>query len=146
MENVESFVDQLIEEKGYSDLDDNVRADLRNDMVTRLLDQIDMAAINALPEDKAIELADKIDNEDFDDDKVMQYIQDSGVDLQQVALETMLQFRMLYLGETLPPANDEAATGADESEADDAAEPEADDAAESEADDAAEPEAAEVNE
>jgi Arc/MetJ-type ribon-helix-helix transcriptional regulator len=125
MENVESFVDQLIEEKGYSDLDDNVRAELRNDMVTRLLDQIDMAAINALPEDKAIELADKIDNEDFDDDKVMQYIQDSGVDLQQVALETMLQFRMLYLGETLPPANDEAATGADESEADDAAEPEA---------------------
>lgn len=125
MENVESFVDQLIEEKGYSDLDDNVRAELRNDMVTRLLDQIDMAAINALPEDKAIELADKIDNEDFDDDKVMQYIQDSGVDLQQVALETMLQFRMLYLGETLPPANDEAATGADEPEADDVAEPEA---------------------
>lgn len=124
MENVESFVDQLIEEKGYSDLDDNVRAELRNDMVTRLLDQIDMAAINALPEDKAIELADKIDNEDFDDDKVMQYIQDSGVDLQQVALETMLQFRMLYLGETLPPANDEAATEADEPEADDVAEPE----------------------
>ena len=124
MENVESFVDQLIEEKGYSDLDDNVRAELRNDMVTRLLDQIDMAAINALPEDKAIELADKIDNEDFDDDKVMQYIQDSGVDLQQVALETMLQFRMLYLGETLPPANDEAATEADEPEAGDVAEPE----------------------
>ena len=113
MENVEAFVDQLIEEKGYSDLDDNVRAELRSDMVKRLLDQIDMAAINALPEDKAIELADKIDNEDFDDEKVMQYIQDSGIDLQRVALETMLQFRMLYLGETLPPADEEA----DEAEA-----------------------------
>lgn len=109
MENVEAFVDQLIEEKGYSDLDDDVREELRNDMITRLLDQIDMAAINALPEEKAIELADKIDNEDdFNDDKVMQFIQDSGVDLQQVALETMLQFRMLYLGETLPPVEEDA--------------------------------------
>ena len=43
MENVEAFVDQLIEEKGYSDLGDDVREELRNDMITRLLDQIDMA-------------------------------------------------------------------------------------------------------
>lgn len=120
MENVEAFVDQLIEEKGYSDLDDDVREELRNDMITRLLDQIDMAAINALPEEKAIELADKIDNEDdFNDDKVMQFIQDSGVDLQQVALETMLQFRMLYLGETLPPVEEdtEAETATEEAAA-----------------------------
>ena len=129
MENVEAFVDQLIEEKGYSDLGDDVREELRNDMITRLLDQIDMAAINALPEEKAIELADKIDNEaDFDDDKVMQFIQDSGVDLQQVALETMLQFRMLYLGETLPPVDEdaEAESTAEETAAEEAAVEEAD--------------------
>ena len=107
MENVEDFIDQLIDEKGYSDLDDDVRQELKNDMIQRLMDQIDQAAINALPEDKAIELADKLDDESFDDEKVAEFMQNSGVDLQQVALETMLQFRMLYLGEAEAPSAEE---------------------------------------
>jgi Arc/MetJ-type ribon-helix-helix transcriptional regulator len=107
MENVEDFIDQLIDEKGYSDLDDDVRHELKVDMIQRLMDQIDQAAINALPEDKAIELADKLDDESFDDEKVAQFMQDSGIDLQQVALETMLQFRMLYLGEAEAPKAEE---------------------------------------
>ena len=107
MENVEDFIDQLIDEKGYSDLDDDVRQELKTDMIQRLMDQIDQAAINALPEDKAIELADKLDDESFDDEKVAEFMQNSGVDLQQVALETMLQFRMLYLGEAEVPSAEE---------------------------------------
>lgn len=109
MENVEGFIDQLIDEKGYSDLDDDVRQELKTDMIQRLMDQIDQAAINALPEDKAIELADKLDDELFDDEKVAEFMQNSGIDLQQVALETMLQFRMLYLGEAEVPTSDENA-------------------------------------
>ena len=109
MENVEDFIDQLIDEKGYSDLDDDVRQELKTDMIQRLMDQIDQAAINALPEDKAIELADKLDDESFDDEKVAEFMQNSGIDLQQVALETMLQFRMLYLGEAEIPTSDENA-------------------------------------
>ena len=34
-------------------------------------------------------------------------MQNSGVDLQQVALETMLQFRMLYLGDAEAPSAEE---------------------------------------
>lgn len=109
MENVEGFIDQLIDEKGYSDLDDDVRQELKTDMIQRLMDQIDQAAINALPEDKAIELADKLDDESFDDEKVAEFMQNSGIDLQQVALETMLQFRMLYLGEAEVSTSDENA-------------------------------------
>ena len=57
MENVETFIDQLIDEKGLG-VEGDVRKQLKLDMMERLLDQIDRASINALPEDKAIELAD----------------------------------------------------------------------------------------
>ncbi len=97
MENVEQFVDQLIDEKGLG-VEGDVRKQLKMDMMERLLDQIDRASINALPEDKAIELADKIDDENFTDDQIAEFMRNSGVDLERVALETMLQFRLLYLG------------------------------------------------
>ncbi|MBR6134284.1 hypothetical protein IKQ38_02280 [Candidatus Saccharibacteria bacterium] len=113
MENVEKFIDQLIDEKGLG-VEGDVRKQLKLDMMERLLDQIDRASINALPEDKAIELADKLDDENFTDEQVADFMKDSGVDLERVALETMLQFRLLYLGgnasvdvEAMEKANEE---------------------------------------
>lgn len=97
MDNVEQFIDQLIDEKDLN-LEDDVRQELKVDMINRLLDQIDAASINALPEDKAIELADKLDDPDFTDDDLTEFMRNSGVDLEKVALETMVQFRLLYLG------------------------------------------------
>lgn len=97
MESVEQFVDQLIDEKELG-VEGDVRTALKMDMMERLLDQIDKAAINALPEDKAIELADKLDDENFSDEQVTAFMRDSGLDLERIALETMLQFRLLYLG------------------------------------------------
>jgi len=97
MENVEQFIDQLIDEKDYN-LEDDVRLELKKDMLNRLLDQIDKATINALPEDKAIELADKLDDPNFTDDQVSEFMRNSGLDLERIALETMVQFRLLYLG------------------------------------------------
>ena len=112
MENVEQFIDQLIDEKDLN-LEDDVRQELKADMINRLLDQIDQASINALPEDKAIELADKLDDPDFTDEQVAEFIRNSGVDLERVALETMVQFRLLYLGGN-PNVNTEELEGADE--------------------------------
>ena len=97
MDNVEQFIDQLIDEKGLG-VEGDVREQLKLDLTERLLDQIDRASVNALPEDKAIELADKLDDENFTDEQVAEFMKNSGVDLQKVALETMLQFRLLYLG------------------------------------------------
>jgi len=97
MENVEQFIDQLIDEKDLN-LEDDVREQLKVDMINRLLDQIDQATVNALPEDKAIELADKLDDPEFGDEQVAEFVRNSGVDMEKVTLETMMQFRMLYLG------------------------------------------------
>lgn len=98
MENVEQFVDQLITDKQVSGLTDEVRAELKVDLTQRLVDQIDRAVIDALPEDKAIELASRLDDDDFGDEQVAEFMKNSGVDMQRVSLETMLKFRELYLG------------------------------------------------
>ena len=113
MDNVEQFIDQLIDEKDLN-LEDDVRQELKVDMINRLLDQIDKASINALPEDKAIELADKLDDPEFTDEQVAEFIRNSGVDMERVALETMMQFRLLYLGGNPNVNTDELAEEAEE--------------------------------
>ena len=128
MDNVEQFIDQLIDEKDLN-LEDDVRQELKADMINRLLDQIDQASINALPEDKAIELADKLDDPDFTDEQVSEFIRNSGVDLERVALETMIQFRLLYLGGN-PNVDMDALESEDEEPAEESAEDEPEESAE----------------
>ena len=112
MENVEQFIDQIINEKGYTSLDEDVRAQLKADLTQRLLDQIDTAAIYALPEEKAVELSQKLDDPNFGDEQVTEFMAQSGVDLQDVALKTMLQFRALYIGQDKVNAANAAAVAA----------------------------------
>lgn len=99
MDSVERFIDQLLAEKDLKTVPDDVRQELKQDLTQRLMDQIDRAALAALPEDKAIELANKLDDENFSDEDAAEFMKNSGVDLQSVALETMMRFRELYLGD-----------------------------------------------
>jgi FKBP-type peptidyl-prolyl cis-trans isomerase (trigger factor) len=98
MEAVDKFVDQLLTDKGIEGMDDEVRAELKRDLAERLTDEIDRAVIGALPEDKAVELSEKLDDENFTNEDAAEFLQESGVDMQRVSLETMLRFRDLYLG------------------------------------------------
>lgn len=97
MEQVNQFIDSLIDEKGLS-VDGDVREELRKDMVDRLMTQIDNALINALPSDKVAELNEKLDDPNFSEQDTYDFINNSGIDTQRVILETMMQFKMLYVG------------------------------------------------
>ncbi|MBO4276729.1 hypothetical protein J5868_03485 [Candidatus Saccharibacteria bacterium] len=98
MQNIDDFLESLLNDKGITDVDPEIRAELKEDMKTRLMDQINKAAILELSEEKAIELADQIDKPDFTNEKLTKFIQDAGVNLTEVALDTMLKFRNFYLG------------------------------------------------
>ena len=74
--NLDQFLEQLLIEKGITDLDDDVRAEVKANMAERILDQIDQACINALSEEKAAELAEKIDDENFGEKEMMDFMQD----------------------------------------------------------------------
>ena len=97
MQSVDDFINTLLDEKGISDVEPEIREELKEDMKARLMEQINRAAIMQLPEDKATELAEKVDDPEFNDEKMAEFMKDSGVDLTGVTLDTMLQFRNFYL-------------------------------------------------
>lgn len=99
MNNIEDFIDKLIADRNLPGVTDDVRVELKADLTQRLMNQIDRAAINALSEEQAIELSNKMDDPNFGPDQISAFLVSSGIDLQQVALETMVKFRSFYLGE-----------------------------------------------
>lgn len=97
MQSIDEFIESLLNDKGI-EVEPEIREELKADMKNRLLDQIDRAAIQALPEDKAKELAEKVDDPNFTNEDMTKFMQESGVNLTEVALDTMLKFRGFYLG------------------------------------------------
>lgn len=97
MQSVDEFIESLLVDKGITGIEPDVREELKTEMKTRLLDQINKAAIMQLSEEKAAELAAMVDDPNFTNEKMTEFIQNSGVNLVEVALETMLQFRNFYL-------------------------------------------------
>lgn len=92
------FISDIIDAKGYKTLDSDVRRQLEQDLKNRLLDQIDRAVLEALPENKIDGFNDLLDR-GASQQEVQQYIATSGVDTEKITLETMLRFRSLYLGD-----------------------------------------------
>ena len=98
IQKIDEFIESILDEKGITDIEPDVRSELVEDMKKRLLDQINKAAIMKLSEEKAAELATLVDDPSFTNEKMTEFMQNSGVNLAEVTLETMLQFRSLYLG------------------------------------------------
>lgn len=98
MQNLDEFIESLLKDKGITDLEPEVKVELVADMKTRLIDQINKAAVMQLSEEKADELAKLIDDPEFTNEKMTEFMANSGVNLTEVALDTMLKFRNFYLG------------------------------------------------
>ena len=98
VQSIDDFIEQILNEKGITDVSPDVREQLNEEMKTRLMDQINKAAVMQLSEEKAVELANMVDDPNFTDEKMTEFMKNSGVDLVQVTLDTMLRFRGLYLG------------------------------------------------
>ena len=98
MQDIDEFLENLLNEKGITDVEPDIRAELKEDMKKRRMDQIDKAAIMKLSEEKATELASLVDDPNFTNEDMTKFIQDSGVDLTEVVVDTMLKFRGFYLG------------------------------------------------
>ncbi len=97
MQNLDEFIEQLLIDKGITNQDPEVKKELIEEMKNRLLDQIDRAAIMQLSEEKADELTKKLDDPEFTNEKMTEFMKESGVDLTQVTIDTMMRFREYYL-------------------------------------------------
>ena len=92
------FISDIIDAKNFKTLDSDVRRQLEQDLKNRLIDQINRAVLEALPENKIDGFNDLLDR-GASQQEVQQYIATSGVDTKKITLETMLRFRSLYLGD-----------------------------------------------
>ena len=93
-----TFIKEMLGAKAWNQqVSDEVKAQLESDLRSRLMDQIDQAVIEALPDDKIDGLNELLDREPSEEE-IQQYVATSGVDVQRVTTETMLRFRDLYLG------------------------------------------------
>ena len=97
VDELDQFVEEMVTAKGLSGLTDEVRQQLVSDMKHQLLDQINRALINELPEDRVAQFDTMLDDSSIDATALQRFIVDAGVDVQKVTARTMLQFRDLYI-------------------------------------------------
>ena len=98
MEKIDQFLEDLLDARGITHLEPEAREEIKAQLKTELLEQIDRAAINELSSEQVDELSKKMDDPNFTEDQVYEYILNSGVDVENTTLETILKFRDLYLG------------------------------------------------
>ena len=109
MDKIHEFMGNLLDQKGITDIEEDARQHLIEDMSEMLMQQIDRAAIDALPEDKAVELANGLQDGSIKSEDVPNFMKESGLNLEEISLVTMLRFRDLYLGAAYAPEENETA-------------------------------------
>ena len=100
MDQLDTFIRDIIEAKQLDGISDEAKQGLVEEMRERLLDIINRALVEALPEDKVQEFSNLLDNESVTDEQVQAFIAQSGVDVEHVTAKAMLTFRDLYLQST----------------------------------------------
>lgn len=97
-DNLDIFVNQIIDEKGLTGLNEDSRKTVVNEIKSALVEQINRAILMQLPDEKLDELNNLMDQEGFGDADMQNFIANSGVDVNKITAETMLQFKAFYLG------------------------------------------------
>jgi hypothetical protein len=97
MNELDDFINTMLKERQLPPMDEEVRVQIVADLKKDLLDQIDKALINALPEDKLQEFNTLLDSSDVNTETLQGFIKNSGIDVADVTVRTMVGFRALYL-------------------------------------------------
>ena len=97
MDQLDTFIHEIIESKQLPGITDEAKVGLAEEMREQLLDLINRALIEALPEEKVSELSTLLDDENVADDTLQRFVAESGVDVESITAKTMLAFRGLYL-------------------------------------------------
>jgi Protein of unknown function (DUF5663) len=92
---LESFVDLLVQEKGLDDVDDEVLAQIKSDLLARVEDRVNATIIAALPLDKIAE-AQKI-IEKGDEKGTQDYFAHNISNLDEIIAGELIDFRRTYL-------------------------------------------------
>lgn len=98
-EVLDIFMESLLIEKGFADLDDETRTKMIAELKERAIDMINYSIVDALPEDKAEEVSEKIERGEDAEEAMNAAVAESGIDANKITEEALAKFRELYLGE-----------------------------------------------
>ncbi len=94
---LDQFIKSMLDAKKLTGINDEVRDQLTVDLKERLLDQINKALIDAVPDEKMDEFEALLDDESTSDESVQDFIAHSGVDVKSVTSSAMVRFYDLYV-------------------------------------------------
>src|SRR5512137_2284005 len=89
------FIDKIIEEKGFNELDQEVREQLHKDLLRRLEDRITAAIIAALNNQQVTQLEQIIDAQQID--KIQPFLHNEGINVNGIIASAMSEFHSNYL-------------------------------------------------
>jgi hypothetical protein len=95
--SLEKFVDELIQKKNIPQLTDEIRQQMKQDLLVRLNDFLNAKLIAYLSNKQAKELEELV-SKDSDIKKVQQFFQDNIKNLPDVVADILADFRKIYLG------------------------------------------------
>lgn len=90
------FIDKLIEQKGLQKLDEEVRVQLRNDLLQRLEDNFNRKLLEALGPDQLGRFESLVDTKQFD--KLQSFLYNEHINVQGIMAKVMVDFQAMYLG------------------------------------------------
>lgn len=96
---LEAYVRQMVADKGLLEEDKKQNGKIQQELRAQLNEVMDRSLIDALPEDKLVEL-DKMLDAGATDDEITNFFDTTGVDFEAAMKAAMEKFRNQYLGES----------------------------------------------
>ncbi len=98
-EVLDVIMKSLLIEKGYNDLDEETEQQMIAELKERAIDMVNYSVIDALPVEKAEEVAEKIEQGEDAEAVMNKAVEESGIDAEAITQDALAKFRELYLGE-----------------------------------------------
>lgn len=94
--NLNQFIENLIAEKKYPNLEAEILAQMKEDLNFRLENLINVTIVNSLPDEKLEEFEELIDKQ-VGAEEMQKFMSDNISDLPELISKTLLDFRKKYL-------------------------------------------------
>lgn len=93
------FVDKIIATKGFAEnVDEEIKQQLRDDLLTELSDRINRAIVESLTPEQVVKLEHILDTNQID--KIQPFLHNQGINVSGLVARVMSEFQSSYLEES----------------------------------------------
>ena len=89
------FIEKLMEEKGFENLDPEVAGQIKKDLLDRIENRINMTILHNLPPEKLEEFNKLLDQPN--EEQIQKFCRNNISNLDEIIAETLMNFRNIYL-------------------------------------------------